>query len=220
MPIAMHKTAWAAIALSLGLATAGCQTPSHRNTSLDSVKQPVVERVNYALDLNANSAGLPVTEQRRLSEWFASLGLGYGDRVSIDDATVSATVRDDVAALAGRYGVLLSDGAPVTVGYVDPGNVRVVVTRSRAYVPGCPDWEVWNDQTTDYSDNATRSDFGCAINGNMAAMVADPEHLLKGAAGTGETVVMSSNKAISTYREAKPTGADGLPEVSSQEGGE
>jgi hypothetical protein len=29
---------------------------------------------------------------------------------------------------------------------------------------------------------------------------------------------MSSNTAISTYRDAKPTGAEGLPEVSSQEG--
>jgi pilus assembly protein CpaD len=84
-------------------------------------------------------------------------------------------------------------------------------------VPGCPDW---SDQSSSYNNNATHSNFGCAVNGNLAAMVADPEHLLKGAAGSGETVVMSSNKAISTYREAKPTGAGGLPQVSSQEGGQ
>ena len=51
-------------------------------------------------------------------------------------------------------------------------------------------------------------------------MIADPEHLLRGAAGTGETVVMSSTKAIKTYREQELTGAGGLPEVSSQEGGQ
>jgi pilus assembly protein CpaD len=48
--------------------------------------------------------------------------------------------------------------------------------------------------------------FGCAINSNFAAMVADPEHLLHGAEGTGETVVMSSTKAIESYREQAPTG--------------
>jgi pilus assembly protein CpaD len=156
-------------------------------------------------------------EYRRwgLVGWFDSLDLGYGDRVSIDDAMASAAVVDDVASLAGRYGLLVSSGAPVTQGYVDPGMVRVVVTRSRAYVPGCPDWSM---QSSSRLDNATHSGFGCAVNSNIAAMVADPEHLLHGAVGTGETVVMSSNKAISTYRDAKPTGAEGLPEVSSQEG--
>ena len=217
MPFAMKQAAGAALALSLGLATAACQTPSHVNASLESVKQPVVERANYVLDVRADSTGLPVTEQRRLVGWFESLDLGYGDRVSVDDASGNIAVRDHVGALAGRYGLLLSDGAPVTPGYVEPGSVRVVVTRSRAYVPGCPDW---SDQTSDYNNNATHSNFGCAVNGNLAAMVADPEHLLKGAAGSGETVVMSSNKAISTYREAKPTGAGGLPQVSSQEGGQ
>lgn len=217
MPFAMKQAAGAALALSLGMATAACQTPSHLNASLNSVKQPVVERANYVLDVNADSAGLPVSEQRRLVGWFESLDLGYGDRVSIDDASGNPAARDHVATLAGRYGLLLSEGAPVTAGYVDPGRVRVVVTRSRAHVPGCPDW---SDQTSDYNNNTTNSNFGCAINGNLAAMVADPEHLLKGAAGTGETVVMSSNKAISTYREARPTGAAGLPQVSSQEGGQ
>lgn len=215
MPIATNKTAFA-IALSLGVATAGCQTNGdiYSNKSLNSVNQPVVERANFALDLRANSAGLPVTEQRRLVDWFDSLDLGYGDRVYLDDATTSPTVRDDVARLAGRYGLLLSEGTPVTAGHVDPGSVRVVVARSHAYVPNCPNWSA---RSTDFNDNATDPGFGCAVNGNIAAMISDPEHLLKGAEGSGDTVIMSSNKAISSYREAEPSGAGGLPQVSSQE---
>ena len=216
MHFAIPKAAGAAIIISLGLATGACQTMSPKNASLDSVNQPVVERANYALDVTAGSSGLPVPEQRRLVSWFDSLGLRYGDRVSIDDATASAEVRDQVAHLAGRYGLLLSDGAPITAGYVNPGSVRVVVTRSRAHVPNCPNWD---DKFNDYGDNATHSGYGCAINGNIAAMVADPEHLLHGSTGTGETVVMSSNKAIETFREAKPSGSAGLPAVSSQSGG-
>ncbi|MXO58083.1 pilus assembly protein CpaD [Altererythrobacter salegens] len=217
MSIATNKALTTALALSLGLATGACATNgAPKNYSLDSVNQPVIERANYALDLTANSTGLPVTEQGRLIDWFDSLGLGYGDRVSIDDPMSSVAVHDAVAKLAGRYGLLVSAGAPVTEGYVDPGKVRVVVTRSHAAVPNCPNWD---DKLADYGDNATHSGFGCAVNGNIAAMIADPEHLLHGASGTGETVVMSSSKAIKTYREAKPTGADGLPAVSSQEGG-
>jgi len=118
--------------------------------------------------------------------------------------------------VAGRYGLLVSDGAPVTQGNIDPGKVRVVVTRSHAYVPGCPDW---SERIVEHGNNSTSPGFGCAINGNLAAMIADPQQLLHGAAGTGDTVIMSSTKAIETYREAKPTGANGLPAVSSQSAG-
>jgi pilus assembly protein CpaD len=218
MSIRMNRAAATAIALTLGLGLSACAgTGSHlaANRGLESVKQPVVESQNYALDLTATSAGLPVPEQHRLADWFDSMSVGYGDRIGIDDALASAAVREDVAKIAGRYGLLVSDGAPVTQGYVDPGKVRVVVTRSRAFVPGCPDW---SQRKADWGVNSTSPGYGCAVNGNLAAMIADPQHLLHGATGTGETVIMSSTKAIETYREAKPTGASGLPAISTESG--
>ncbi len=215
MTLSNKKTVAAAIALSLGLALGACTQGAASNNTLYSVKQPVVERNSYTLDVAAGAGGLTVPEQQRLAEWFDSMKLGYGDRISLDGATMSPAVREDVAAIAGRHGLLLSDGAPITPGYVDPGMVRVVVTRSRAYVPGCPDW---SDHGGTNLLNETSDGFGCAVNSNLAAMVADPEHLLHGAEGTGETVVMSSTKAIATYRAAEPTGKEGLPETSSGEG--
>jgi pilus assembly protein CpaD len=214
MPIRMNRAAGAALALSLGLALAGCNaTGPELNRGLESVKQPVIESQNYALDMSASPGGLPVGEQRRLADWFDSMNVRYGDRIGIDDATANVAVRDDVAKIAGRYGLLVSDGAPVTQGFIQPGTVRVVITRSHAYVPGCPDW---SDKYSETLNNGTTSGYGCAVNGNLAAMIANPDNLLHGAAGTGETVIMSSNKAIETYREVKPTGAGGLPEVSSE----
>ncbi|MES2698763.1 MAG: CpaD family pilus assembly lipoprotein [Pseudomonadota bacterium] len=205
-------------ALSLALGLAACATPGQvTNTSLESVNQPVVQRSNFTLDLLANASGLTVQEQARLAEWFETLDVGFGDRIGIDDPMASAAVREDVAAVASRYGLLVETGAPVTVGFVDPGRVRVVVTRSTASVPGCPNW---SGRQNGNLRNATSPGFGCAINGNLAAMVANPEHLLEGAAGTGDTIVMSSTKAIASYREAPPTGAAGLPDISSQESGE
>jgi pilus assembly protein CpaD len=214
MLIRMTRPAGTALALALGLSLAGCMSQP-TNRSLDSLKQPVVERTNMTLDLNAGSGGLPIPEQKRLNDWFAATGLGYGDRLSIDDPLASKATRESVAEIAGRYGVLISDGAPVTQGFVQPGTVRVVVTRSDAYVPGCPDWSGRGNYNY---NNGTHDGFGCAVNGNLAAMVANPEHLIHGAEGTGETVIMTSDKAIETYRKQTPTGEKGLTTVSSASG--
>jgi pilus assembly protein CpaD len=209
----MKRAATTAIALSLAASLGACSPVMNVNSSLNSVNQPVVERTNFTLDLMAGGSGLTVPEQARLADWFETLDVGYGDRISIDDPLSSAAVREDVAAVASRYGLLIEQGAPVTVGYVDPGNVRVVVTRSTASVPNCPNW---SDRASGNLGNNTSPNFGCAVNSNLAAMIANPEHLLEGAEGTGDTIVMSSTKAITSYRNAAPTGAGGLAEVSSE----
>ena len=144
------------------------------------------------------------------------MDLGYGDRISIDDPMSNPSTKEAVAAIAARYGLLVSDGAPVTQGFVEPGKSRIIITRSRASVPGCPDWE--GRFASNYG-NATSPGFGCAVNGNLAAMVANPEHLVQGATGTGETVIMTSNKAIDSYRTQAPTGQGGLKTVSSTSAG-
>jgi pilus assembly protein CpaD len=206
-----RKALASALTVSLALALSGCGGMAG-NRSLESVRQPVVERTNYVLDLNAVPGGLSLPEQRRLAGWFDAMKLRYGDRITVDDPMKSGSNRAAVEAVAGRYGLLVGDQAPVTTGLVNAGTVRVVVTRSSATVPGCPDWSAKSDANF---ANATSPGFGCAINGNMAAMVADPEHLLHGAEGTGTTTVMSSTKAIESYREAKPTGEGGLKQQSS-----
>lgn len=206
MSRAARKIAGATLALSLGLSLAGCGgMPTNR--SLQSIHQPVVERTNYTLDVTTGAGGLTVPEQRRLAGWFEAMNLRYGDRVAVDDPLGSSATRAAVEELASRYGLLVSDEAPVTPGFVNPGTARIVVTRSKATVPGCPDWSAKSDVNL---NNATSSNYGCAVNSNLAAMVADPEHLINGAAGPSDTAVMSSNKAIGSYREAKPTGVGGL----------
>ena len=210
----IKRTAMTAIALSLSLVLGACSSNSQTaNSTLNSVNQPVVTRANYTLDLMASSSGLTVPEQARLAEWFEAMDVGYGDRISIDDPLASDAVREDVGAIAGRFGLLLNNGAPVTVGYVDPGSVRVVVTRSTASVPNCPNW---NGHANSNLGNNTSPGFGCSVNGNMAAMIADPEHLLNGAEATGDSLLVSTNKAVDVYRAATPPGAGGLPAVSSQ----
>ena len=208
MPFANHSKLAGALALSLGLALGACGgMPT--NKSLYSVNQTVVERNNYTFDVQSSQSGLSIADQQRLDGWFEALELGYGDRVSIDDPLASDAVLEAVSQLAGRHGVLLSDEAPVTSGASQPGYARVIVTRSKAHVPGCPNWSATSDMNY---NNGTSPNYGCATNSNLAAMIANPEDLIEGQKGTGETVIMSSSKAIETYRDAAPTGAGGLSE--------
>ena len=198
-----------AFAVTLGLGLAGCGgMPT--NTSLYSTKQPVVERTNMVIDVNTTAGGLPISEQQRLHGWFETMDLRYGDRIAIENPGQNPAVTGAIRDLAARYGLIISDTAPVTSGYLQPGQARVVITRSTAAVPGCPDWSATSDMN--YM-NALSPGFGCAINSNLAAMVADPQDLLEGKKGDSETLIVTSNKAISSYRTAEPTGAAGLQDA-------
>lgn len=215
MTFNLARTTGAALALTLGLALSACGgMPTNR--TLESVHQPVVQRNNYVFDVSTlPGGGLSLSEQRRLAGWFEAMDLRYGDKIAVDDPGQSVATRQAVESVAARYGMLVGETAPLTGGEVLAGAARVVVTRAVAEVPGCPDW---GGQSDFNFNNATSNGYGCATNSNMAAMVADKEHLVRGASGAGKTVVMSSTKAIDSYREAKPTGEAGLRQ-SSIEGG-
>jgi len=202
---------------ALCLALSGCGgIPGNR--LLTPVHQPVVTHRTYGLDLITTANGLSAGEVQRLDGWFAAMNLRYGDHVAIDDPLQSEGTSAAIAALVGRYGLHLDRAIMLSDGSVGAGTARVVITRAQASVPGCPDW---SSNAENNFHSATSSNFGCAVNGNLAAMVADPDHLLAGARGGSTTVVMSSNKAIDAYRAAKPSGEGGtsVKKVATQTGG-
>ena len=207
----MLKHAPAALALALAGTLTGCGgMPSNR--MLDSVNQPVVEKTNYVFDLSTGPGGLSLPEQRRLTGWFDARGLRYGDKIYIDDPLASGGTRAAVEAVAARYGMLLGEGAPVTQGYVNAGTARVIVVRASASVPDCPKWHSDSDANL---ANGTSTNYGCAVNSNLAAMMADPEHLVKGQTGSGQTTIVSATKAIDAFRE-RPAKAGEVTSTSSK----
>lgn len=194
---------------------AACQTtaPTDRPAKgLSSVNVPVISRADYALDLAAPDGSLSPSEAARLDGWFRSMVLGYGDMVYVDGST-GYGVRDDVARVAGQYGMLVSLGAPMTPGPVPQGMVRVVVARTSASVPGCPNW---SKASTPNFDNASMSNFGCGVNSNFAAMVANPQDLVSGREGSGLGDTSTAFKAVEQYRKATPTGQSGLKDISTK----
>ena len=107
-------------------------------------------------------------------------------------------------------------GAPVTRGAVQPGMVRVVVSRRRAIVPGCPNWSVKSEPNF---RNSNTSNYGCGVNSDLAAMVANPEDLIHGREGVVTGDVVTAAKAVQLYRVTPPSGTKGLQNVNTEKKG-
>lgn len=202
--------------LALVSAVAGCShTPQDLpDRGIESVNVPVVARTDYVFDASAPNGSLSPGEAARLNAWFSGMDLGYGDSIYVDGPYADAA-RADVVRVAGYYGLMVSPSAPVTVGAVPPGAVRVIVSRTRASVPGCPNWSL--PAQPNYN-NRSMSNFGCAVNGNLAAMIANPEDLIHGREGSGVGDTLTSSKAVDAYRKAAPTGNKGLLDINTKKG--
>jgi pilus assembly protein CpaD len=209
----MRKTIMIALLATTlaGPAVAAGDDPSR---GLESVNVPVVTRADYMFDAAAPDGSLAYPEQARLDAWFRGLDLSYGDAIFVEGAYADAA-RADVARVAGRYGMLVSTGSPISQGMIAPGAVRVVVSRTRASVPNCPNWSV---QSQPNYRNQSMSNFGCGVNANLAAMIADPNDLVWGREGTGIGDAETSSRAIRTFRNAKPTGEGGLIDINTKKG--
>lgn len=213
-----------AILLLASIAAAPAVAKDDPRRGVEAVNVPLVTRSDYAFDAAAPDGRLTSYEQARLDAWLNGLNLDFGDRVYVTGDTAGGA-RQDVAQVVGRYGVLLSEGAPVTAGAVNPGTVRVVVSRARASMPGCPNWS--GVSQPNYA-NRTMPNYGCAMNGNLAAMVADPNDLVHGRADLPGSDGFAGAKAIAMYREWPLTGiTDGQskrplnkPDTRSAQGGE
>ncbi|HVF83477.1 MAG TPA: CpaD family pilus assembly protein [Sphingomicrobium sp.] len=205
-----HKIAF--LLLSSVAAGACSYTPGEPalERGVAAVNVPVVSRADYSFDLAAPGGSLPSSEEARLDAWFSGLQLGYGDTITID-GSMADMARADIARVAGRYGLLVSAAAPVTVGAIPDGAVRVVVSRTRASVPGCPNW---SEEGAPNYNNRMISNYGCSVNSNIAAMIANPQDLVYGREGTGINDPTTSNRAVDVYRSTAPTGKGPLKAVS------
>lgn len=201
----MRRSPFLSIPVGLLLMTGGCM--GHGQSSLESEHQPVVSESRYALDLALSGDRLAADEGQRLDGWAHNLRLGYGDRVTVEDpAGDGPGAYREVAQVVGRYGLLLSPASSIARNAVAPATIRVIVIRARAVVPGCPDLR--SDTSPDL-EGATSSGHGCAVNRNLAAMVANPTDLVHGTDGPATADPAIATRAIDALRAAKPTGNGG-----------
>lgn len=174
---------------------------------LESAHQPVVSRADYSFDLASSGYGLAPGEDVRLAGWLDTMRVGYGDTVAVDDPTGSLGTREQIAAQAAGRGLSLADAAPVTAGPVAPGTVRVIVSRTTARIPNCPNF--WGEEGAPNFSGRTSSNYGCGVNSTLATMVANPADLVRGQAATDTLGPATAVKAIDAYRKAVPSGGGG-----------
>lgn len=88
-----------------------------------------------------------------------------------------------------------------------------VVSAAGATVPGCPDW---SDSKLPMSEGQS-SNYGCATAMNLAAMIADPNDLVRGrtdsSAGSDPAL---ATRALKAWRDAGTTGKQGIEKTSSK----
>ncbi|WP_162806391.1 CpaD family pilus assembly protein [Sphingosinicella terrae] len=217
----MSRTRTLIAIVAVGVGTAACETAPtglqvNANPSVYSVHQPVVQRTDYVLDVATSGDGVAPTELTRLDAWLRSIDARYGDAITIDEGYGYGApgARTAIAGVAARYGLLLDSGPPITPGEVPAGTVRVVASRATASVPGCPIYTSSEQLPTSYTD----SNYGCATNSNLAAMVANPNDLVQGQDGGVDRSASTATRAIGTYREVQPTGRQGLQQSSTTGG--
>ncbi len=187
--------------VALGSLLAACNAPDQVNAGLSTTHVPVVSQTSFVFDAATPGGMLGQDEAQRLDKWFSSLQLGYGDNVYVEGSDGAA--RGQIAAVVAPYGMLVSEGAPVSQGFVDPGSVRVIVTRAVANVPGCPDWS--RPSSPDFN-NLSMSNYGCGVNSALAMQVADAEDLVHGQPAPAAEDGATASKAIGMYRSWPLTG--------------
>lgn len=209
----MYRASLLISALAPALLLGGCM--GTQNRGLESIHQPVVARQDFALDVRTAGDALAPGEAARLNGWFAAIKVRYGDKVALDDPAGHRNARYDVARVVAGYGLLLGGDRPFTAAPVAPQTIRVVVSRTQASVPGCPDWS--RDSSHEFDSN-TSSNFGCAINSTLAAMIANSEDLVHGQSGDS-TDPSRSAKAIDVLRNGASTRTGGGAAAAGGSGG-
>lgn len=186
------------------LVLAACQTTTPRTSGVETVKQPTISVQRMMQPVRFDAAGALSRDQDiALEAFFRAIGVRYGDRVSLDDPAASVENRAAVERVLKRFGLLLVPTGPST-GADTP---TVIVSRAFARVDNCPDWTA-----SPYADFEARaqSNFGCAIQTNLAAMVADPRDLEAGKAYDGPDPEVIT-RGIKDHQTMKASGFYKLP---------
>src|SRR3546814_21049157 len=80
----------------------------------------------YQFDVLAANGALPPSEEGRLQGWLDAIGVGYGDRIAIEDPSTygRAEAQATTRAMIECRGLLLSGAAPATTGHA-PGEHHI-----------------------------------------------------------------------------------------------
>lgn len=192
---------WYPLLVAFGLAACG-------NPTLESTFKPQVTVSQLAYDVRFGPGDtLAPADAAAVDGFLQAQNVQYGDRLAIDDPVESGRSqrRAAIAGVVARFGMLIEETPAVpTSPPLQPGMVRLVVSRATAERPNCPDW---HRKAGEGMATNTSSNYGCAVVSNLNAMIADPNDLVTGKTYRGPDGEIIS-KAVKVWRDHKPSGVD------------
>jgi pilus assembly protein CpaD len=169
------------------LSLAGCDTPSPSSglgpAEISNALPPKRTHVELvALDHDVGFARgaktMTAAESDGLSDFLRDNAVGEGDSVTVaGPSTASALTAARRAAVVAELKTVHVHAVPATAPAPVPNAIRVHVDHVVVTAPQCPDW---SKAEADNPDNSASSNFGCATEANLAAMVANPADLARG----------------------------------------
>ncbi len=181
-----------------------------------AANHPITVEPHYQaikLSFSAPEAGLMPDDAARFDAFVAEyLERGNGA------ISISVPSGRDAAAAISYFGErLASSGVPrarILVGTHEAANgdtrVEIGYLGFAAHTEACGDW---SKSLADTSDNGTSPNFGCSVQHNIAAEVADPRDLIAPRAET-EADATRRGVVLGNYEKGKVTAADKTPDQS------
>ena len=209
----------AAVLVSLGSCTTTPDTTPGVAMQDGAFNHPIMVEPSYRalkLDWTPTAGGLAPEAQVQL-DTFVSDYLAHGNGTIAVSAPAAMGAQDVSQWFAARINAMGVARNKILVATHDaaPGDLRVEVNyvSYQARTDKCGDW---SENLAFTLDNSTPKNFGCSVQQNIAAMVADPRDLL-GPRGMSEIDGARRVGVINNYEQGKVTQADKKKSDSSNE---
>ncbi|MDE2183448.1 MAG: CpaD family pilus assembly protein [Alphaproteobacteria bacterium] len=205
-------TAWRLASIAAVILAGSCAPPMNDGSGLaqdGAVNHPISVEPHYTsikLSFSAPNAGLLPDDTAKLSAFVA-------DYLSRGNGAISVTAPSGpgAAATLSYFGERLFDmGVPrsrILVGTHEAsqgGQVEIGYIAYEAHTAPCGDWSA---SVTDTSDNRTSPNFGCAVQQNIAAQIADPRDLIQPRESDAADAVRRAT-VMDNYEKGKVTSSD------------
>ena len=206
------------LCLAALLVAASCSTPSgaEKMTFDDPVaNHPIlVQPSSQSLKVNVSPAGIAPADTAHF-EAFVSDYQAHGNGKIVISAPAGALANAEVALIADRINAMGVNRSQIFVANRDAapgdGQIELNYVSYQANTAPCGDW---SENLSYTMDNKTAANLGCAVQHNIAAMVADPRDLI-GPQQMGGADAARRAAVINNYEKGSPTAATKTPDQTS-----
>jgi len=178
------------------LATAGCGSPDLAAPAAPAVEvAPKLTRVDLAafdhdIHFARHAKSLTSAQASGLAKFMTRNSIHEGDAVTVVDAgnasTLTTARQSAVLAELRAFHIQAASAADPAL---SADTIRVHADRTVVTAPACPDW---SKPEADEPNNLPSSNYGCATETNLAAMIANPADLVKPKqGGKGDAVALA-----------------------------